>query len=138
MQTGHIRGNVRAGEPGRVVNRTPAKHAALRRIADGGDGLGLLQAGWPDNTLDELCKAGLFTWVTGECRLTEVGVETLARWDREAAEKPSDARRAPKGPRASGRAIRPREGGYSPGNGAPGRRRAGVAAKTPQDAPDGG
>jgi hypothetical protein len=66
------------------VNRTPAKHAALQRIAAGGDGLGLLQPGWPDNTLDELCKSGLFTWASGECRLTERGSERLSAWDQEA------------------------------------------------------
>jgi hypothetical protein len=106
------------------VNRTPAKHAALQRIANGGDGLGLLQAGWPDNTLGELCKAGLFTWASGECRLTEQGSERLSAWDREAG--------GSSGTQAGRSAAREQSGAVS---GAPQPRRRNPAH---EDAPTGG
>ena len=95
------------------MNRTWAKHAALRRIAVGGARLGLLQPDWPDNTLDELCKAGLFTWLSGDCRLTDAGVEVLAAWD---AETPSGGLRAPDPParRRAGRSAASERSG--PGN----------------------
>lgn len=106
------------------MNRTPAKHAALQRIAAGGDGLGLLQSGWPDNTLDELCKAGMFTWVTGRCELTVLGAQRLAAWDLEAG--------GSSGTQAAGTPARERSGRQS---GASQRRHRETAR---EDAPYGG